>query len=121
MPDGGTARCDFPGGDARQLYRSHRRILDLPAQTRLFVCHDYQPGGREPAWETTVAAQRAGNIHVHDGVGEDDFAAMRSRRDATLSLPALLMPAVQVNMRAGSLPPADANGVHYLRLPINLL
>ncbi|MBV8651365.1 MAG: MBL fold metallo-hydrolase [Alphaproteobacteria bacterium] len=121
MPDGGTARCDFPGGDARLLYRSHRRILDLPPQTRIFVCHDYQPGGRQPAWETTVAAQRAQNIHVHDGVDEDAFVALRTARDATLSLPALLMPAVQVNMRAGALPPAEANGVHYLKLPINLL
>lgn len=121
MPDGGTARCDFPGGDARLLYRSHRRILDLPPQTRIFVCHDYQPGGRPPAWETSVAEQRAHNIHVHDGVDEAQFVALRSGRDATLPLPALLVPAVQVNMRAGALPPAETNGVHYLKLPINRL
>jgi glyoxylase-like metal-dependent hydrolase (beta-lactamase superfamily II) len=121
MPDGGTARCDFPGGDARLLYRSHRRILDLPPQTRIFVCHDYQPGARPPAWETSVAEQRAHNIHVHDGVDEAQFVAMRSGRDATLPLPALLVPAVQVNMRAGALPPAETNGVHYLKLPLNQL
>jgi len=119
MPDGGTARCDFPGGDARLLYRSLRRILDLPPATRIFVGHDYQPGGRPPAFETTVAAQRAGNIHVRDGVDEAKFVEMRTGRDATLSLPALLIPAVQVNMRAGALPPAEANGVRYLKLPID--
>jgi glyoxylase-like metal-dependent hydrolase (beta-lactamase superfamily II) len=121
MPDGGTARCDFPGGDARTLYRSLRRILALPPQTRLFVCHDYRPGGREVAWETTVAAQRSANIHVKDGVDEAAFAAMRETRDATLSLPALLIPSVQVNMRAGALPPAAADGVRYLKLPIDVL
>ncbi len=121
MPDGGTARCDFPGGDPRQLYRSLRRILDLPPETRLYVCHDYQPGGRAPEWLTTVAAQRAGNIHVADGVDEAAFVALRSERDRTLPFPALLIPAVQVNMRAGALPAAEANGVHYLKLPVNLL
>ena len=121
MPDGGTARCDFPGGDAATLYRSLRRILDLPPATRIFVCHDYQPGGREIAWETTVAAQRAGNIHVKDGIAEAEFIAMRTGRDAKLSLPVLLVPSVQVNMRAGALPPAEGNGIHYLKLPIGVL
>jgi glyoxylase-like metal-dependent hydrolase (beta-lactamase superfamily II) len=121
MPDGGTARCDFPGGDAATLYRSLRRILDLPRATRIFVCHDYQPGGREVKWETTVAAQRAANIHVRDGIAEAEFIAMRTGRDAKLSLPALLVPSVQVNMRAGALPPAEGNGIHYLKLPIGVL
>jgi glyoxylase-like metal-dependent hydrolase (beta-lactamase superfamily II) len=121
MPDGGTARCDFPGGDARELYRSLRRILDLPPQTRLFVCHDYQPGGRPPAWQTSVAEQRAHNLHVHDGVDEAAFVALRTGRDATLPVPALLLPSVQVNMRAGALPSAEANGVRYLKLPIDVL
>jgi glyoxylase-like metal-dependent hydrolase (beta-lactamase superfamily II) len=121
MPDGGTARCDFPGGDARLLYRSLRRILALPPETRLFVCHDYQPGGREVQWLTSVAAQRAGNIHVQDGIEEESFVKLRQERDAKLSLPALLIPAVQVNMRAGALPPPDANGQRYLKLPIDLL
>jgi glyoxylase-like metal-dependent hydrolase (beta-lactamase superfamily II) len=121
MPDGGTARCDFPGGDAATLYRSLRRILDLPPETRLFVCHDYQPGGRAPGWEASVAAQRAGNIHVKDGVEEAAFVAMRTGRDATLPLPALLVPSVQVNMRAGAFPPSEADGVKYLKLPIDVL
>ncbi|MBD9395339.1 MBL fold metallo-hydrolase [Acidovorax sp. ACV01] len=121
MPDVGTARCDFPGGNAHTLYQSIRRLLALPPATRLFMCHDYPPGGREPAWQTTVAAQRAGNIHVHDGVGEDDFVAMRTRRDATLEMPALILPSVQVNIRAGDLPPKDDNGVAYLRIPLNAL
>jgi glyoxylase-like metal-dependent hydrolase (beta-lactamase superfamily II) len=121
MPDGGTARCDFPGGDAQLLYRSLRRILALPPATRLHVCHDYQPGGREPRWLATVAEQREGNIHVQDGIDEDAFVARRQERDAKLALPALLIPAVQVNMRAGALPPAEANGVRYLKLPIDLL
>jgi glyoxylase-like metal-dependent hydrolase (beta-lactamase superfamily II) len=120
MPDGGTARCDFPGGDAHQLYRSLRRILALPPETRLYVCHDYQPGGREPQWLTSVADQRARNIHVHDGVDEAAFVALRTGRDKGLPLPALLVPAVQVNIRAGALPPAEANGVRYLKLPIDL-
>jgi glyoxylase-like metal-dependent hydrolase (beta-lactamase superfamily II) len=119
MPDGGTARCDFPGGDAGTLYRSIRRLLDLPAATRLFVCHDYGPGGREIAWETTVGEQHRANIHVHDGIGEEDYVAMRTARDRTLDMPALMLPAVQVNMRAGYLPPPEANGVSYLKIPVN--
>jgi glyoxylase-like metal-dependent hydrolase (beta-lactamase superfamily II) len=121
MPDGGTARCDFPGGDARILYRSIRRLLALPDETRIFVCHDYQPGGRDLAFETSVAAERACNIHVGDGVDEERFVAMRTARDRTLDLPALLIPAVQVNMRAGALPPPEPNGVRYLKLPLDLL
>lgn len=120
MPDVGSARADFPGGDARQLYRSVRRLLALPPQTRLFVCHDYPPG-REPRWETTVAEQRAANIHVHDGVSEDAFVAMRQARDASLGAPALILPSLQVNIRAGQLPPPDDNGVRYLRIPLNAL
>jgi len=121
MPDVGTARADFPGGDAHALYRSVRRILDLPAQTRVYVCHDYPPQGREPRWETTVAEQRAGNIHVRDGITEEAFVAMRQARDATLDVPTLILPAIQVNVRAGALPPADDNGVAYLRIPLNAL
>lgn len=121
MPDFGTARCDFPGGDARVLFRSIRKILTLPPETRLFLCHDYAPGGREYRWETTVAAERAENIHVHNGVSEDDFVEMRSTRDKQLSMPQLILPSVQVNMRAGELPPADDNGVHYLKLPVDAL
>ncbi|MEQ9331757.1 MBL fold metallo-hydrolase [Thalassobaculum sp.] len=121
MPDYGTARADFPGGDARALYRSIKRVLALPPETRLFMCHDYKaPGRDEYAWETTVAAERAGNRHVHDGVSEDEFVAMRTERDATLSTPKLLLPSVQVNIRAGRFPPADANGVHYLTIPVKL-
>ncbi|MBA4163234.1 MAG: MBL fold metallo-hydrolase [Erythrobacter sp.] len=120
MPDYGTARVDFPGGDARQLYRSLRRILALPPDTRLFMCHDYLPSGRDTyAWETTVKAEREGNIHAHDGVSEDDFVQMREARDATLEMPRLILPSVQVNMRAGHLPPADDNGIVYLKLPVN--
>jgi glyoxylase-like metal-dependent hydrolase (beta-lactamase superfamily II) len=120
MPDYGTARCDFPGGDARQLYRSIRRILDLPGGTRLFLCHDYKAPGRDRyAWETTVAEQRARNIHVHDGIDEDAFVTMRTNRDRNLTVPTLLLPSVQVNMRAGHLPPAEANGTRYLKLPID--
>lgn len=119
MPDYGTARADFPGGDARQLYRSIRRLLDLPPETRLFMCHDYKAPGRDDyAWETTVAAQRRGSVHVHDGVTEDDFVAMRTARDAGLAAPRLLLPSIQVNMRAGRFPPADANGVRYLKIPM---
>ncbi len=121
MPDVGTARCDFPGGDARTLYRSIRKLLSLPPQTRLFMCHDYPPAGRQVCFESTVAEQRAGNIHVHDGVNEDDFVAMRQRRDATLEMPTLMLPAVQVNIRAGELPPAEGNGVAYLKIPLNAL
>ena len=122
MPDYGTARADFPGGDARALYRSIRRLLALPKDTRLFMCHDYLPkGGRNHyAWETTVGDELAHNIHVHDGVGEDQFVAMRQARDATLSAPVLRIPSIQVNMRAGKLPPADANGVHYIKIPVSL-
>lgn len=121
MPDVGTARADFPGGDARTLYRSIRRLLALPAQTRLFVCHDYPPAGREPAWETTVAGERAANIHVRDGVDEDAFVAMRTARDRTLEMPNLILPSIQVNIRAGELPPPEANGVSYLKIPLNAL
>ncbi len=121
MPDSGTARCDFPGGDAATLYRSIRRLLALPGETRMFVCHDYSPGGRPAAWETTVAAQRAENIHVHDGIEEADFVALRTARDRTLSMPTLIIPAVQVNIRAGELPPPEANGVRYLRVPLDVL
>lgn len=120
MPDYGTARADFPGGDARSLFRSLRRILSLPPETRLFMCHDYLPAGRtEYVWETTVAAERAGNIHAHDGVTEDEFVAMREARDAKLDMPRLILPSVQVNMRAGHLPPPDANGISYLKIPVN--
>jgi glyoxylase-like metal-dependent hydrolase (beta-lactamase superfamily II) len=121
MPDVGTARTDFPGGDAATLFRSIRRLLDLPPTTRIFVCHDYPPAGREVAFETTVAAERAGNIHARDGVSEAEFVKMRTERDATLSMPVLLLPAVQVNMRAGELPPAEANGVAYLKIPLDAL
>jgi len=122
MPDYGTARCDFPGGDAATLYASMRRILDLPPAMRLFLCHDYKaPGRNEFAWETTVAAQRAGNVHVRDGIDAVAFVKMRTERDATLEMPALLLPSIQVNMRAGALPPAEDNGVSYLKLPLNLL
>lgn len=121
MPDVGSARADFPGGDARQLYRSMRRILDLPPATRIFVCHDYPPESRAPQWQTTVAAQRAGNIHMRDGIDEDSFVAMRRARDATLEVPTLILPSIQVNVRAGQLPPADDNGVSYLRIPLNAL
>jgi glyoxylase-like metal-dependent hydrolase (beta-lactamase superfamily II) len=122
MPDYGTARCDFPGGDARQLYRSIQRILALPPETRLFLCHDYKAPGRDHyAWETTVAEQRARNIHVHDGIAEDEFVHMRTTRDRTLQMPLLILPSVQVNMRAGELPPAEGNGVRYLKIPVDAL
>ncbi len=120
MPDVGTARADFPGGDAPTLYRSIRRLLSLPPQTKMFVCHDY-PKGRDPAWETTVAEQRASNIHVRDGISEDEFVAMRKARDATLEVPTLLLPSIQINVRAGQMPPADDNGVSYLKIPLNAL
>ncbi|MFC4292096.1 MBL fold metallo-hydrolase [Sphingorhabdus arenilitoris] len=120
MPDYGTARADFPGGDARTLFRSLRRILSLPPTTRLFMCHDYLPKDRsEYVWQTTVAEQRAHNIHAHDGISEDEFVAMREARDATLAMPTLILPSVQVNMRAGHMPPADDNGVTYLKIPVN--
>ncbi|WP_342316050.1 MBL fold metallo-hydrolase [Lysobacter sp. FW306-1B-D06B] len=122
MPDGGTARCDFPGGDARVLFRSIRRLFDLlPEDTRVFVCHDYGPGGREVACETTIGAQRRENIHVRDGTGEDDYVALRTARDATLAMPALILPAVQTNIRAGALPSPESNGVRYLKIPIDRL
>lgn len=121
MPDFGTARCDFPGGDARQLYKSIKRILALPPETRLFLCHDYGPGGRAYEWITTVAAQREKNIHVNDSVDEDAFVAMRTERDKQLSMPVLILPSVQVNMRAGVMPPPEANGISYLKLPVDAL
>src|SRR5580700_10241441 len=122
MPDYGTARADFPGGDARQLYRSARRVLSLPDETRFFLCHDYKAPGRDAfVWETTVRAERTKNVHVHEGVSEEDFVAMRKRRDATLQMPKLIIPSVQINMRAGQLPPAEDNGVTYLKVPVNLL
>ena len=121
MPDVGTARADFPGGDAHVLYRSIHRLLALPSETRVFVCHDYPPKGREAKWETTVAEQRASNIHVRDGIGEAEFVAMRKARDATLEVPTLILPSIQVNVRAGQLPPADENGIAYLRIPLNAM
>lgn len=121
MPDVGTARCDFPGGDAKTLYGSIQKILSLPADTRLFMCHDYPPTHRPIAFESSVAEQRAQNIHVHDGVSEDEFVAMRKQRDATLEMPVLILPAVQVNIRAGELPPVEANGIRYLKIPLNAL
>lgn len=119
MPDVGSARCDFPGGDARQLYASIQKILSLPPQTRLFMCHDYPPAGREVAFETTVAEQRRKNIHTHEGISEDQFVHMRTTRDATLDMPVLILPAVQINIRAGQLPAPETNGVAYLKIPIN--
>lgn len=121
MPDTGTARCDFPGGDAHALYRSIRRILALPAETRLFLCHDYAPDDRAPQWQTTVAEQCKHNIHVHDGIDEDSFVAMRTQRDATLDMPVLITQSIQVNIRAGALPPAEDNGRHYLKIPVDAL
>ena len=119
MPDGGTARADFPGGDARTLYRSIQRILSMPGETRMFICHDYMPGGREVEWETTVARQLKDNIHVGGGVGEDEFVEMRESRDKTLSMPKLIMPSIQVNMRAGHMPPSEDNGEVYLKVPVS--
>ncbi len=121
MPDGGTARADFPGGDARVLYQSIQRVLSLPDETRLFMCHDYMPGGREVEYETTVGAEKQANIHVHTGTSEAQFVAMREARDATLDMPRLILPSLQVNMRAGHLPGADDNGTVYLKLPLNVL
>jgi glyoxylase-like metal-dependent hydrolase (beta-lactamase superfamily II) len=119
MPDYGTARADFPGGDAHKLYRSIRKLMSLPPDTRLFMCHDYKAPGRDSyAFETTVGEQRASNVHVHEGVGEDEFVAMRNARDATLSAPTLLLPSIQVNIRAGRFPAAEANGVRYLKIPV---
>lgn len=122
MPDFGTARTDFPGGDARQLFRSIRRLMELPAETRIFLCHDYKATNRDEfMWETTVAAERNGNVHVHEGVDEDAFVSMRSARDKTLGMPRLILPSIQVNMRAGHLPEPEDNGTRYLKLPLNLL
>ena len=122
MPDYGTARCDFPGGDARQLYKSIHRLMALPGETRAFLCHDYQAPERPfYAWETTVAAERAENIHVREGISENQFVSMRTKRDATLGMPRLILPSVQVNMRAGRLPEPEDNGTRYLKLPLNLL
>jgi glyoxylase-like metal-dependent hydrolase (beta-lactamase superfamily II) len=122
MPDYGTARADFPGGDARDLYRSIKRILDLPAETRLFICHDYKAPGRDSyAWETTVAEERERNVHVRDGVSEDEFVAMREKRDSTLAAPLLLLPSIQVNIRGGNLPPEEINGVRYLKIPVTMV
>ncbi len=121
MPDLGTARCDFPGGDAASLYRSARKLLAFPPQTRLFMCHDYPPEERAAQWETTVALQRAHNIHVRDGITLEEFVHMRTARDRTLEMPTLILPSIQINIRAGHLPPADDNGVHYLRVPLNVL
>jgi glyoxylase-like metal-dependent hydrolase (beta-lactamase superfamily II) len=119
MPDGGTARADFPGGDARELYRSIKKVLALPSETRLFMCHDYGPNGREIRWETTVGEERADNIHVRDGIGEDEFVAMRTARDATLDMPRLIIPSLQVNMKAGQLPAPDAAGKRFLKVPLD--
>ena len=119
MPDGGTARADFPGGDARLLYRSIQRILALPDETRLFVCHDYGPGGRDFAWETTVGEQKANNIHIGGGISEEEFVEMRTKRDAQLGMPKLIMPSIQVNMRAGHMPPAEENGDIYFKVPVS--
>jgi glyoxylase-like metal-dependent hydrolase (beta-lactamase superfamily II) len=121
MPDGGTARADFPGGDARQLYRSIKKVLSLPDGMRLFMCHDYGPGGREIRWETTVAEEKANNIHVRDGISEDEFVKMRTERDATLDMPKLIIPAIQVNIRGGQLPEADETGNRFLKVPVNEL
>ena len=121
MPDVGTARCDFPGGDAKTLYASTRKILGLPPETRLFMCHDYPPNGRAVNFETTVAEQRAKNIHVHDGISEAQFVEMRTKRDATLDMPVLILPAVQINIRAGELPPKEDNGIAYVKIPLNAL
>ncbi|ATB65443.1 MBL fold metallo-hydrolase [Pseudomonas mosselii] len=120
-PDYGTARCDFPGASARTLYQSIRRLLAFPDQTRLFMCHDYLPGGRELRFVTTVAEQRADNIHIHEGVSEDSFVQMREARDKTLDMPVLILPSVQINMRSGQFPEPEANGVSYLKIPLNKL
>ncbi|PTQ77252.1 glyoxylase-like metal-dependent hydrolase (beta-lactamase superfamily II) [Nitrosomonas oligotropha] len=121
MTDIGTARADFPGGDAHQLFHSIRKILALPSTTRLFMCHDYPPATRTAVWESTVAQQRAHNIHAHDGIDEDTYVSMRNRRDATLEMPNLLLPSIQVNIRAGKLPPVETNGVAYFKIPVNLI
>jgi glyoxylase-like metal-dependent hydrolase (beta-lactamase superfamily II) len=122
MPDYGTARCDFPGGDARTLYQSVQKIMALPDDTRLFMCHDYLPEGREEVqWETTVGEQRRHNVHIHEGVSEQEFVSMRNERDSGLAMPRLILPSVQVNMRAGDMPPAEDNGIRYLKIPVDAL
>ncbi len=121
MPDGGSARADFPGGDARVLYRSTKKVLSLPPEMRLFMCHDYAPGGRDIRWETSVAEERANNIHVRDGITEDEFVAMRTARDATLGMPNLIIPSIQVNIRGGELPEPDESGSRFLKVPVNTL
>lgn len=121
MPDVGTARADFPGGDVHALYRSIRKLLALPQETKMYVCHDYPPESRKPRWQTTVGEQRANNIHVHDGVTEEVFVALRTARDATLEMPTLILPSIQVNVRAGGLPPPEDNGISYLKIPVNTL
>lgn len=121
MPDYGTARCDFPGGNARTLYRSINKVLSLPSQTRLYMCHDYLPGGREMQCMSTVGEERAHNVHVRDGISEDAFVAMREARDRTLAMPTLILPSVQINMRAGDLPPPESNGTRYIKIPLNVL
>ena len=121
MPDYGTARCDFPGGDARTLYRSIHKVLSLPAETLLYMCHDYQPGGREVKFVSTVAEERASNVHLRNGISEEEFVAMRQARDATLDMPTLILPSVQVNMRAGQLPEPEDNGTRYIKIPLNAL
>jgi glyoxylase-like metal-dependent hydrolase (beta-lactamase superfamily II) len=119
MPDVGTARCDFPGGDAKVLYQSMKKILSFPPETRLFMCHDYPPNGRPVEFETTVAEEKKSNIHMHDGITEEQFIDMRTKRDATLEMPVLILPAIQVNIRAGEFPPKEANGITYLKIPVN--
>lgn len=121
MPDVGSARCDFPGGDAATLYQSVQKLFALPETTRLFMCHDYPPSDRAPAWETTVAEQRRKNIHLHDHIDQAEFVRIRQARDATLDMPVLILPSVQVNIRAGDMPPTENNGVSYLKIPLNLL
>jgi len=120
MPDYGTARCDFPGGNARTLFQSINKVLGLPANTLLYMCHDYQPGGREVQYVSTVADQRAHNVHVRNGISEEEFVAMRTKRDASMDMPTLILPSVQVNMRAGHLPEPEANGTRYLKIPLNV-
>jgi glyoxylase-like metal-dependent hydrolase (beta-lactamase superfamily II) len=121
MPDGGTARCDFPGGDARTLYRSINKVLSLPPETLLYMCHDYQPGGREVQFVSNVADERTGNIHARNGISEEEFVAMRHARDATLAMPTLILPSVQVNMRAGELPEPEDNGTRYIKIPLDAI
>jgi glyoxylase-like metal-dependent hydrolase (beta-lactamase superfamily II) len=121
MPDVGTARCDFPGGDARILYKSVHKLFDMPSDTRLFMCHDYPPSGREPIWETTVGEERKKNIQINDSISEEQFVKMRSKKDATLEMPTLILPSIQINIRAGELPNAESNGISYLKIPLNSL